>query len=180
MSAKKWSRVMAALTIAGSVLGASLLSAAPAQAEPESVVAERLTLRLASDPNQVVNVKGAGTADAVSVIQWAWSGANNELWEATATGGGYYRFAAVHSGKCLNVRGGGNVNGTSVIQYRCGDGANEQWKFVQKGAGYYVVAKSSGKCLNVRGGVGQGRELIQYNCTGVANDIWLPVWEPVR
>ncbi|MBT2408498.1 MULTISPECIES: RICIN domain-containing protein [unclassified Streptomyces] len=83
-------------------------------------------------------------------------------------------------GKCLNVQGAGNVNGTQVIQYTCGNADNELWKFVPKGIGYQIVVKSSNKCLNVAGGVGVGYNIIQYDCTsqGVANDVWLPVWEP--
>lgn len=181
MSAKKWYRAMAAVAVAGAVMGVSLMSTGTAQADPlESITAKHFTLRLASDPGQVANVKGAGTGNDVPVIQWSWSGAKNELWEATSAGGGYYRFAAVHSGKCLNVKGGGNGNDIPIIQYTCGPDANSEWKFVKAGRGYEIVARSSGKCLNVRGGVGKGHALIQYTCSGVDNDTWLPVWEPTR
>ncbi|MGC0423542.1 RICIN domain-containing protein [Embleya sp. AB8] len=179
MSATKWYRVATAAAVVGTVLAA--VSAAPASARPdstESVTAHHLTLRLAADAGQVANVKGGGNADGTPIIQWPWSGAPNERWEATATGGGYYRFASVASGKCLNVKGGGKADGAQVIQWPCGSSANEEWRFVAKGTGYELVVRSSGKCLNVRGGLGQGHELIQYTCKGVANDIWLPVWEP--
>ena len=148
---------------------------------PRAVVAQQFTLRLASDPDQLANVRGASTENGAPVIQYPWSGTTNERWEADSALGGYYRFKAVHSGKCLNVKGGGAADDTPVIQYTCGTADNELWKFVPKGIGYQLVAKSSGKCLNVRGGVGAGRPLIQYACTpgGVANDVWLPVWEPV-
>lgn len=143
-----------------------------------------LTLRLASDPNQLANVQGASLADGAPIIQYPWSGTANERWLATVDNDGYYRFASLASNKCLNVAGGGSSNGAAVIQYTCStDGApNERWKFVQTGIGYQVVAKSSGKCLNVAGGVGVGRQLIQYTCTpgGSPNDVWLPVFEPTN
>lgn len=153
--------------------------AAPAS-QARSIVAQQFTLRLASDAKQVANVRGAGTADGVPIIQYPWSGATNERWELDSALGGYYRLKAVNSGKCMNVQGGGNANGTQVIQYTCGSSDNELWKFVPAGTGYQVVAKSSGKCLNVQGGVGPGNNLIQYDCVsgGAANDVWLPVWEP--
>ncbi|MEV0491806.1 RICIN domain-containing protein [Streptomyces atratus] len=151
-----------------------------AGAAPRFVVAKQLTLRLASAPGQVANVRGAGQGNGVPVIQYPWAGTANERWEANAVAGGYYRFKSVNSGKCLDVEGGGNANGTPVIQYTCSNAANTLWKFVPKGIGYQIVVKSSNKCLNVAGGVGVGYPLIQYDCTaqGASNDVWLPVWEP--
>ncbi|MER8072196.1 RICIN domain-containing protein [Streptomyces sp. NPDC094034] len=184
MSAYKLNWVAAAAALAGTMLVASMTPTASAQPEADrtdrgerAVTVQQLSLRLAADPGQVANVKGGGSANGTPVIQWPWSGTSNERWEATAKGGGYYQFASRESGKCLNVKGGGNANGTAVIQWTCGDDANAQWKFVRKGIGYQLVVKSSQKCLNVKGGLGQGNALIQYTCTGVDNDIWLPVWE---
>jgi len=160
--------------------GVSPAAASSTAVKPRAIVAQQLTLRLASDPGQVANVRGASTQDGAEIIQYPLSRTTNERWEADSALGGYYRFKAVNSGKCLNVRGGGNANGTDVIQYTCGNSDNELWRFVPKGIGYQIVVKSSGKCLNVAGGVGVGRRLIQYDCTsgGAANDVWLPVWEP--
>lgn len=147
---------------------------------PRSIVAEQFTLRLASNPNQVANVRGGGTADGVPIIQYPLSNTANERWELDAAGGSYYRLKSVSSGKCLNVLGGGTANGTQIIQYTCGTADNELWRFVPTGIGYQLVVKSSNKCLNVAGGVGVGNNLIQFDCIaqGAPNDIWLPVWEP--
>ncbi|MFE4533717.1 RICIN domain-containing protein [Streptomyces scopuliridis] len=178
MSVNKRNWAVAATALAGTMLVASMTPTASAQPDTDRAVTVRqLSLRLASDPGQVANVKGGGSANGTPVIQWPWSGAANERWEATAKGGGYYQFASRESGKCLNVKGGGNANGAEVIQWPCGNSANELWKFVRKGIGYELVVKSSQKCLNVKGGVGKGHALIQYTCVGAANDIWLPVWE---
>ncbi|WP_406154902.1 RICIN domain-containing protein [Streptomyces sp. NBC_01023] len=180
---QKWAAGMGALAISAGLVSSTAATAAASDAvspTPRSVVAQQLTLRLADDPGQVANVRGGSTENGAPVIQYPWSGKANERWEADSALGGYYRFKSVGSGKCLNVRGGGSENGAQVIQYTCGNSDNELWKFVPKGIGYQVVVKSSGKCLNVRGGVGVGNDLIQYECTprGVANDVWLPVWEP--
>ncbi|WP_037804813.1 RICIN domain-containing protein [Streptomyces sp. NRRL F-5135] len=185
MSSKNRNWVATSVAVMGVALALSA-SGPAASAQPEhaagarAVTVDRLSLRLASDPGQLANVKGGGTENGAPVIQYPWTGGSNERWDATATGNGYYRLASVRSGKCLNVRGGGNENGAEVIQYTCGSGANEQWKFVPKGKGYQLVVRSNGKCLNVKGGVGQNNPLIQYTCTsgGAANDVWLPVWEP--
>ena len=181
-TSKRWTVGLGAVVIGAGLL--SCLSTADASGSggvtPRAIVAQQFSLRLASDPGQLANVRGASTQDGAPVIQYPWSGTANERWEANSALGGYYQFEAVHSGKCLNVSGGGTANDTQIIQYTCGSADNELWKFVPKGIGYQIVAKSSGKCLNVRGGVGVGNNLIQYDCTaqGVPNDVWLPVWEP--
>lgn len=179
---QKWAAGAGALACTAALASGTAVTAAADDGRPatRAIVAQQFTLRLASDPGQVANVRGAATGNGVPVIQYPWSGTSNERWEADAALGGYYRFKAVGSGKCLNVNGSGSANGTLVIQYDCGSADNELWKFVPKGIGYQVVVKSSGKCLNVAGGVGVGNNLIQYDCTsqGVANDVWLPVWEP--
>ncbi|WP_190120926.1 RICIN domain-containing protein [Streptomyces inusitatus] len=168
--------------MAGAAMTLGLLgpaAASPGAASPAklAVSAELVTLRLASDPGQVADVAGASGDDGAEVVQWALNGQENQRWEPEATGSGYYRFKAEHSGKCLNVRESSHEDGARIIQWPCGTDDNEQWKFVPKGIGYQLVVKSSGKCLNVEGGVGQGRNLIQYTCSadGETNDVWLPV-----
>ncbi|WP_333767065.1 RICIN domain-containing protein [Streptomyces sp. IBSBF 2435] len=182
---KRWAVGLGAVAVGAGLVSGSFSPAmadGSAGASPRAVVARQFTLRLASNPGQVANVRGASTANDAPVVQYPWTGAANERWEADSAIDGYYRFTSVHSGKCLNVRGGGTADDTRVIQYTCSDADNELWKFVPKGIGYQIVVKSSGKCLNVRGGVGVDNPLIQYTCTsqGTPNDVWLPVWEPVE
>ncbi|MFI0901738.1 RICIN domain-containing protein [Streptomyces sp. NPDC020983] len=159
--------------------GASAADRSPA-ATPRAIVALQFTLRLAVNPYQVANVRGAGSSDGVPIIQYPLTTGANERWQLDAAGGSYYTIKSVSSGKCVNVAGGGTANGTEVIQYTCGTAPNELWRFVPTGIGYQIVDKSANKCLNVAGGVGVGRILIQYSCTpqGAPNDVWLPVWEP--
>ncbi|MFB8351806.1 RICIN domain-containing protein [Streptomyces niveus] len=190
-SNKRWAAGLGAVVVSAGLMSGSFSPAvaddsvaastrASTDAAPRSIVAQQFTLRLAADPRQVANVRGAGTDNGVPVIQYPWSGTANERWEADSALGGYYRFKSVNSDKCLNVAGSGTANGTQVIQYTCGNADNELWRFVPKGIGYQIVVKSSNKCLNVAGGLGVGNNLIQYDCTaqGAPNDVWLPVWEP--
>ncbi|MFE2086704.1 RICIN domain-containing protein [Streptomyces sp. NPDC002596] len=182
-SCKRWAVGLGAVATSAALVSGSFSPAVasdPAGAAPRSVVAKQLTLRLAAAPGQVANVRGAAQGNGVPIIQYPWSLAANERWEANAVAGGYYRFKSVSSGKCLNVSGGGTANGTPVIQYTCSNSDNALWRLVPEGIGYQIVVKSSDMCLNVAGGVGAGRPLVQYDCTaqGATNDVWLPVWEP--
>ncbi|MCM2391363.1 RICIN domain-containing protein [Streptomyces albipurpureus] len=169
---------MAAAALAAVPAAPSDATAAQRQAAPPPL--QQLTLRLAADPGQIADVRGASQADGAEVIQWASSNGRNARWTTEDMGGGYVRLAAVHSGKCIDVRGAATADDSDVIQWTCSTGTNQQWRFVAKGNGYQIAARHSGKCLNVRGGTGQGNRLIQYSCTsaGAANDVWLPVWEP--
>jgi hypothetical protein len=180
---KRWVMGAGAVTMGAGLLAGSVspaVASPSAGRAPRAVAAQQFTLRLAAHPGQVANVRGGTMHNRTPVIQYPWSRATNERWEAQAAPGGYYRFRSVRSGKCLNVRGGGTANRTPVIQYTCGNSANELWRFVPKGIGYQIVVKSSHKCLNVAGGAGVGHALIQYDCTrhGAPNDVWLPVREP--
>jgi hypothetical protein len=170
---------VAAVGVTLATVHGTATAAPPSVAGVQAVQVQQLTLRLASDPSQVANVAGAATGNGANVIQWPWSGQNNERWEAESTLDGYYRLMSVNSGRCLNVAGGGSADGAPAIQYTCGNAPNELWKFAPVGNGYQIVSKGSDKCLNVRGGIGKGKPLIQYTCTpgGATNDVWLPVWE---
>ncbi|MFE4668802.1 RICIN domain-containing protein [Streptomyces sp. NPDC056716] len=169
-----------------SVATAALLAvpAAPAGAAASQQAAppplRQLTLRLASDAEQLAEVQGASVEDGAAVVQGAFSFGGSARWTAEDLGGGYVRFASVHSGKCLDVKNGDTADETEIIQWTCDTGQHQQWRFVAKGNGYQLVARHSGKCLNVKGGTGEGNPLIQYTCSsqGEDNDLWLPVWEP--
>ena len=187
MMRKRWSvgagliaGVAAGALAWGSLPPAAAVRPASGAATPRAVDVERVSLRLAAAPGQVADVSGASHDDMARVIQWAWTGAPNQLWEPHEFDNGFFAFRSVNSGKCLNVRGGGHEDGAEVIQYHCDTAPNEQWRLVPAGNGYHVVSRASGKCLNVRGGLGHGNPLIQYTCQhgGLANDVWLPVWEP--
>jgi hypothetical protein len=166
-------------------VGAVVLAGASAQAAPEQppsvrgIEARQATMRLASTPNQVVDIANASQDNGAKAIQWDLSGAPNQMWETEAALDGYYRFKSGNSGKCLNVQGASGADGAAIVQYTCGGAPNELWKPVRRAIGYQLVSKNTGKCLAVGGGVGTGHNLVQNTCSpGAANDVWLLVWEP--
>ncbi|MFD4373703.1 RICIN domain-containing protein [Streptomyces sp. NPDC058486] len=141
----------------------------------------RLTLRLASYPNDVAAIKNASKDQDASAELAAWNGSASQQWEARPVSDGYYQLVSVNSGLCADVVGGGTADNTRVAQWPCTAGLNRQlWKFVPTDIGYQIVVKSSDKCLNVQGGARVGNALVQYECKagGARNDVWLPVWEP--
>ncbi|MDH6580269.1 RICIN domain-containing protein [Kitasatospora sp. MAP5-34] len=77
--------------------------------------------------------------------------------------------------KCLDVWGAHTDNGTGIIQYTCAANdaaANQAFNFVAIDGqpDVYEIRTFAGKCLDVWDGrADDGTNLIQYTCTGQAN-----------
>jgi len=69
--------------------------------------------------NQVLDVTGVSYGDGAKVELWQWNGGANQQWYPQSLGGGYYRFVARHSGKCLDVPGASSSSGLQLQQYSC-------------------------------------------------------------
>ncbi|GLF95945.1 RICIN domain-containing protein [Streptomyces yaizuensis] len=180
----RWTAGATAAALAGTALllgGPAPASANPGQAEAgdRSIPVRQVSLRLAVQADQAATVSDASQNNDAQVIQGAFTRATNQIWEPDDMGGGYIRFKAVHSGKCLNVKGSNSEDLAEIVQWPCGTDHNEQWKLVPKGVGHQLVARHSGKCLNVKDWVGEGNQLIQYTCSEdiATNNIWLVVTE---
>ena len=68
------------------------------------------------------------TSDRVPIQLWAYAGGTNQQWQPTALGGGYYTFAARHSGKCLDVTDVSTSDGTRLQQWTCTDGPAQSFR----------------------------------------------------
>ncbi len=112
----------------------------------------------------VLDVVGKRKDDGANVQQYTYSGRDNQRWKLipvpTAADGvedlaappthpaeteivpdRYYRFAAVHSGKCLDVEGDSDEDRANVQQYECHDGDNQLWQLIE----HRIVPNLSGK-----------------------------------
>lgn len=49
-----------------------------------------------------MDAAGAFTTNGAQIIQWPYSGSNNEQWQIIDVGSGYYQLIARHSGKSLD------------------------------------------------------------------------------
>lgn len=89
--------------------------------------------------------------------------------------GGYYRFIAQHSGKCMDVAGGSTAHMANVHQWQCLNGVRSQrWEARRLDDGAYVIVnQNSGKCLDVAWwATNDGANVIQANCTYADNQRW--------
>lgn len=76
---------------------------------------------------------GAGaTGDGVKIQLWTYAGGTNEQWLPVALGGGFYKFVARHSGKCLDVTGVSTANGVQLQQWTCTGGVAQSFRLAQQ------------------------------------------------
>jgi hypothetical protein len=94
------------------------------QFQPTSGGYYRLNNR--NNSNQVLDVMGGpgATGDGAKMELWVYvAGAANQEWQAVSEGG-YRRFVARHSGKCLDVPGASTAESLQLQQWTCnGSGA---------------------------------------------------------
>jgi uncharacterized repeat protein (TIGR03803 family) len=144
-------------------------------------------LRLATSPvnqyvelvsrnsGQCLDVSGASTDAAASVIQWTCHGGPNQQWRLEPAGGGAFRIIARHSGQALDVFGALLDDVTPIIQWPVHGGDNQAWTLESASDGYMrIVARHSGKALDVEfASADNGARVIQYTPHGGANQQWL-------
>lgn len=90
-----------------------------------------------------LDVYGGSLGNGVSIIQWTYTGNNNQIWNFEPLGDGSFRIISVKSGKVLEAVAGG-----SVVQNAWLGGDAQKWTIQDSGSGYCkIVSRSSGKAL---------------------------------
>ncbi len=122
---------------------------------------------------KALDVTNGSTADGADVIQWGYSGQNNQKWTLTDTGNGY-KLSNTKSGKVLDVYKSSTADGADVIQWTDNGQNNQRWNLIDLGNGYYnLVNVNSGKLLDVEKGSGaDGGNVIQWSSNNGYNQQW--------
>jgi uncharacterized repeat protein (TIGR03803 family) len=122
-----------------------------------------------------LDVFGASTDAAASVIQWVCHGGQNQQWRLEPAGGGAVRIIARHSGQALDVFGALIDDVTPIIQWPVHGGDNQVWTLEPTSDGHVrIVARHSGKAMDVEfASPDDGARVIQYTPHGGANQQWL-------
>ena len=121
-----------------------------------------------------LDVYGASTAAAASVIQWTCHGGTNQQWRLEPAGGGAFRILARHSGQALDVYGALLDDVAPIIQWPAHGGDNQAWTLEPASDGYVrLVVRHSGKAMDVEfASTDDGARVIQYTPHGGANQQW--------
>jgi hypothetical protein len=125
--------------------------------------------------SKAVDVNGGSTNNGGNIIQWDYSGGNNQQWIFNPQGNGYYAIINKNSNKALDVNGASNNAGAGIIQWDYSGGDNQQWQVTSVGFGYYkIINKNSGQSLDVNGGsTWNGGDIIQWYWSNGNNQQWL-------
>jgi len=121
-----------------------------------------------------IDVNGGSTNNGGNIIQWDYSGGNNQQWAFNAQGNGYFSIVNKNSGKSLDVNGGSTNGGAGIIQWDYSGGDNQQWQVTNIGFGYYkIINKNSGQSIDVNGGsTSNGGDIIQWYWNNGYNQQW--------
>lgn len=124
--------------------------------------------------NKAMDVQNGSTVDGTPVIQWTYSGSNNQQWTFTNQGSGQYQILGVASGKALEVYQGSSNNGAILDIWPPNTGNNQKWTITPTGDGYFkLTAVNSGKVADVNGGsTADGAGLIQWPYGAGLNQQW--------
>jgi hypothetical protein len=116
--------------------------------------------------NKCVEVGQTNLNRGAAAVQQDCSGKDNQKWEFTPTGDGYYVIKARHSGKCLDVVYAGVQWGIFLWQWDCVNVDNQKFKLTPDGAGFYNIRpKHSGLCLDILNGFQENMAvLLQWSC----------------
>lgn len=123
---------------------------------------------------KAVDVNGGNTNNGGNIIQWDYSGGNNQQWIFNSQGNGYFSIINKNSNKALDVNGASVNAGTGIIQWDYSGGNNQQWQVTSIGFGYYkIINRNSSQSLDVNGGsVWNGGDIIQWHWNNGNNQQW--------
>jgi glucosylceramidase len=71
-----------------------------------------------------------GTGTKVQLWGVGSPAGTNQQWKPVALGGGWFRFVARHSGKCLDVPGQSRTNGTQLQQWDCNGTVAQSFRLI--------------------------------------------------
>jgi hypothetical protein len=122
-----------------------------------------------------LDVDHKSTLDGASLIQYHYTGGDNQKWKIKQVSPGKYTFANFFSGKMLDISGANTANGASLIQWQPNGGSNQQWSFTPTGDGYYKFSPGSqpGASLELSNGTTvEGAKVQQWSWTGSGWQQW--------
>lgn len=124
---------------------------------------------------KALDVSGASQDNRAHVIQYQWSGNNNQRFLLIRDDDGFYTVSAYHSGKVLDIALNGQIGLVGhLIQYQPHGRDNQKFRITANNAAYRVDAKHSGKVWDVdHASNADGTHIFEYNWNGGRNQQFL-------
>jgi lysophospholipase L1-like esterase len=119
---------------------------------------------------------GAATADGTALVQNAYNGAGNELWNVTPVGDGQYYAIGIPSGRAVTVSGSSTAAGAAIELYDYSSSFDELFTLqATANSGYYnIIFVNSGLTMTVSGGsTTSGAAIVQdHTNIGATDAMW--------
>ncbi len=122
---------------------------------------------------KALDIANRNTAAGANVLQWDYSGGNNQKWILQQQSNGNYVLKSVLSGKVLDVSYASKDRGANIQVWDNNGGYQQQWKIEKVGDAYKIINANSGKSLDVSGkSSSNGGNIIQWDYSGANNQLW--------
>ena len=122
---------------------------------------------------KALDVSWGSKDDGANVLQYRYSGYENQKWYLEKQWDGYYVIKCANSGKVLDVAWGSKNDGANVQQCSANGGDAQKWELRKVGSNYALINKGSGKALDVEGkSKNDNANVLQWRYTGGANQLW--------
>ncbi|HTV47097.1 MAG TPA: RICIN domain-containing protein, partial [Phycisphaerae bacterium] len=130
-----------------------------------------------SNSNLAADVPSGMNITGIVVVQYNWSGRNEQEWKMTSLGSGHYEIINAASGEALGVTGAATTSGATVDQETYVGNTSQQWTLTSVGSSgaFLITNVNSGLNLDVTSTSaygGYGAQLIQNAASGSASQDW--------
>ncbi|MBP2629607.1 MAG: alpha-galactosidase [Firmicutes bacterium] len=123
---------------------------------------------------KALDVPNNSTTDGTQLIQWGYSGGNNQRWTISQNSDGTYKIKSASSGKMVDLADNSYNDGARIDQWGNNEKDNQKWSIISIGNGYYkIINKVTGKALVVENAsTADGAKIIQWEYNVSQNDQW--------
>ncbi|WP_410641639.1 non-reducing end alpha-L-arabinofuranosidase family hydrolase [Amycolatopsis sp. lyj-346] len=169
---RRWrSGLAAAIAV---VTAGGLLTVATTPASAATVDTAAWYVLVNRNSGKALDVYNFSTADGADVVQWTRTNADNQQFQFTDSGDGYYRIKARHSGKVLDVSSWSAADGAAIHQWTDHGGTNQQFRLADSDSGYVrLINRNSTKAVEVQNAAtNDGAGIVQYSDWGGSNQQW--------
>lgn len=107
------------------------------------------TVSTALKASMVMDVYDGRSANGTNIQIYQSNGGNNQKFNITAVGSGWYKIINVHTNKAVDVAGGVKAGNVNVQLYDYNGSDAQLWRFISAGNGYYYIQNKLGYYLDV-------------------------------
>lgn len=127
---------------------------------------------LSKRSSKAIDVPGSSTTNGTQLIQYTYSGGNNQKWKIVDAGGGYYKIQNIATSKFIDNQGSA-AEKAPVAQWDSSTSDNQKWSIANLGGGYYkFINKASGKALDTLELPGNNAGLVQVTSNATDGQQW--------